>query len=597
MTVYLLTPFMLPLTAEKLIKLHLDIYELLSDNLAYIFGYLWDMIIQQSDISIISYVSITVDAASHTGNTYHIIEYLYNILTSAIFIVKLVNVCSYKFKTIIQEKFFLLVVSTQRKNNLLKEIIDFYEYSFSNKVPQLTDIAFVIFSLSTGIFYEKFFQTGIDLDAKLGVLGDERLLKYEGNNVNFKNIRQVWTRNIIEILKKRFSQANTINKLLDSVCRNFVQNTTMRYSKEHPLTATLLLNQKITGHYSNKNIHHIEIDLGESGLCYQPGDALGVWYHNDLELVKEILGLLLHTGNEIVTIQGKNITLHKALSDHFELMQNNTIIVEKYAKLSNDKHLITLLSNKKNLLEYTKRTPFPDMIRQAPTNLSVEQLLSLLLPLTPRFYSISSSQAKVGKEVHITVGVVKYNINGHTRTGGASGYLSTRLKENSKLRIFIQYNNNFRLPSNPQAPIIMIGPGTGVAPFRSFIQQRAAEGATGLNWLFFGNPHFTEDYLYQMEWQYYIKKGILSRIDLAWSQDQVYKIYVQDKMRKQGGELWHWIKNGAYIYVCGDANRMAKEVEYTLLEILVKHGGMNIKQSNKFLNELRINRRYQQDVY
>ncbi|SPZ21756.1 Sulfite reductase [NADPH] flavoprotein alpha-component [Providencia rettgeri] len=212
-------------------------------------------------------------------------------------------------------------------------------------------------------------------------------------------------------------------------------------------------------------------------------------------------------------------------------------------------------------------------------------------------YSISSSQSEVENEVHATVGVVRYEIDGKARTGGASGFLADRLNEDDELRIFIEHNDNFRLPQDPNTPVIMIGPGTGIAPFRAFLQQRDNDGATGKNWLFFGNPHFVDDFLYQVEWQRYVKDGLLTHISLAWSRDQQEKIYVQDKLREQGEEVWQWLQEGAHIYVCGDANRMAKDVEQALLDIVSQYGNMDSEEADEFLSELRVMRRYQRDVY
>ncbi|MDW9425192.1 NADPH-dependent assimilatory sulfite reductase flavoprotein subunit, partial [Yersinia enterocolitica] len=373
--------------------------------------------------------------------------------------------------------------------------------------------------------------------------------------------------------------------------------TSSPYSKTAPLTAQLSVLQKVTGRNSEKDVRHIEIDLGDSGLRYQPGDALGVWFDNDPALVEELLALLWLKGDEQVSIDGQNISLSQALRSQLELTQNTTVIVDKYAALSRDEKLIALLADKPALQHYAKNTPIVDMVRQAPSDLNADQLVALLRPLTPRLYSIASSQAETENEVHITVGVVRYDIDGRPRTGGASGYLADRLEVDGDIRIFIEHNDNFRLPANPETPVIMIGPGTGIAPFRAFMQQREADGATGKNWLLFGNPHFTEDFLYQVEWQRYVKDGLLTRIDLAWSRDQIHKIYVQDKLREQGAELWDWIQQGAHIYVCGDANRMAKDVEQVLLDVVALHGAMDAEQADEYLSELRLARRYQRDVY
>lgn len=372
---------------------------------------------------------------------------------------------------------------------------------------------------------------------------------------------------------------------------------TSPYTKEAPLTATLSVNQKITGRNSEKDVRHIEIDLGDSGLRYQPGDALGVWYQNDPQLVKELVELLWLKGDEPVTVEGKTLPLSEALQWHFELTVNTATIVENYAALTRSESLLPLVGDKAQLQQYAAATPIVDMVRFSPAQLDAEALIGLLRPLTPRLYSIASSQAEVESEVHVTVGVVRYEIEGRARAGGASSFLADRVEEDGEVRVFIEHNDNFRLPANPETPVIMIGPGTGIAPFRAFMQQRAADGAQGKNWLFFGNPHFTEDFLYQVEWQSYVKEGLLTRIDLAWSRDQQQKIYVQDKLREQGAELWRWINDGAHIYVCGDANRMAKDVENTLLEVIAEYGAMDAEAADEFLSELRVERRYQRDVY
>ncbi|KAA0637326.1 NADPH-dependent assimilatory sulfite reductase flavoprotein subunit, partial [Escherichia coli] len=372
---------------------------------------------------------------------------------------------------------------------------------------------------------------------------------------------------------------------------------TSPYSKDAPLVASLSVNQKITGRNSEKDVRHIEIDLGDSGLRYQPGDALGVWYQNDPALVKELVELLWLTGDEPVTVEGKTLPLNEALQWHFELTVNTANIVENYATLTRSETLLPLVGDKAKLQHYAATTPIVDMVRFSPAQLDAEALINLLRPLTPRLYSIASSQAEVENEVHVTVGVVRYDVEGRARAGGASSFLADRVEEEGELRVFIEHNDNFRLPANPETPVIMIGPGTGIAPFRAFMQQRAADEAPGKNWLFFGNPHFTEDFLYQVEWQRYVKEGVLTRIDLAWSRDQKEKVYVQDKLREQGAELWRWINDGAHIYVCGDANRMAKDVEQALLEVIAEFGGMDTEAADEFLSELRVERRYQRDVY
>lgn len=591
---------MLPLTPEQLAKLQSAIGEFSPHQLAWLSGYFWGMVNQQPGTVAVTpapaaAASVTVISASQTGNARRVAEQLRDDLTAAGLGVTLVNAGDYKFKQIAQEKLLLVVASTQGEGEPPEEAVALHKYLFSKKAPQMAGTAFAVFGLGD-TSYENFCQTGKDFDARLAELGGERLFDRADADVDFKSAAEAWRKQIVDVLKQRVPQATAAQTQV-SVAGSVAQIVSSPYSKESPLTASLAVKQKITGRNSDKDVRHIEIDLGESGLSYQPGDALGVWYHNAPDLVEEIIGLIWRTGDETVTLNDQTMTLREALTERLELTQNTTVIVEKYAALSRDERLIELLADKHQLQQYAQTTPLPDMIRQAPADLDAEQLVALLRPLTPRLYSIASSQEEVGSEVHITVGVVRYEIDGRARTGGASGYLADRLEEDGELRVFIEHNDNFRLPANPQTPVIMIGPGTGIAPFRAFIQQRAAEGAEGLNWLFFGNPHFTEDFLYQVEWQRFVKDGVLSRIDLAWSRDQKHKVYVQDKLREQGAEVWRWIEQGAHIYVCGDANRMAKDVEQALLELLAEHGGMDAEQADEFLSELRVERRYQRDVY
>ncbi len=259
-----------------------------------------------------------------------------------------------------------------------------------------------------------------------------------------------------------------------------------------------------------------------------------MWYQNDPALVKELVELLWLKGDEPVTVEGKTLPLAQALEWHFELTVNTANIVENYATLTRSETLLPLVGDKAQLQHYAATTPIVDMVRFSPAQLDAEALIGLLRPLTPRLYSIASSQAEAENEVHVTVGVVRYDIEGRARAGGASSFLADRVEEDGEVRIFIEHNDNFRLPANPQTPVIMIGPGTGIAPFRAFMQQRAAEGAEGKNWLFFGNPHFTEDFLYQVEWQSYVKEGVLSRIDLAWSRDQQQKSMYRTNCASRG---------------------------------------------------------------
>lgn len=590
---------LLPLNPEQLARLQAATTDFTPTQLAWVSGYFWGVLNQQSGAAVAAPApaaevpTITLISASQTGNARRVAEALRDDLLAAKLNVKLVNAGDYKFKQIAAEKLLVVVTSTQGEGEPPEEAVALHKFLFSKKAPKLDGTAFAVFGLGD-TSYEFFCQSGKDFDNKLAELGAERLLERVDADVEYQAAAAEWRVRVVEALKARAPVAAPA-QLATSGAVNDIH--TSPYTKEAPLTATLSVNQKITGRNSEKDVRHIEIDLGDSGLRYQPGDALGVWYQNDPQLVKELVELLWLKGDEPVTVEGKTLPLSEALQWHFELTVNTATIVENYATLTRSESLLPLVGDKAQLQQYAAATPIVDMVRFSPAQLDAEALIGLLRPLTPRLYSIASSQAEVESEVHVTVGVVRYEIEGRARAGGASSFLADRVEEDGEVRVFIEHNDNFRLPANPETPVIMIGPGTGIAPFRAFMQQRAADGAQGKNWLFFGNPHFTEDFLYQVEWQSYVKEGLLTRIDLAWSRDQQQKIYVQDKLREQGAELWRWINDGAHIYVCGDANRMAKDVENTLLEVIAEYGAMDAEAADEFLSELRVERRYQRDVY
>ena len=593
---------LLPLNTEQLARLQAATTDLTPTQLAWVSGYFWGVLNQQPGAAAVAATpaavaapTITLISASQTGNARRVAEALRDDLLAAKLNVNLVNAGDYKFKQIASEKLLVIVASTQGEGEPPEEAVALHKFLFSKKAPKLDGTAFAVLGLGD-TSYEFFCQAGKDFDSKLAELGGERLLDRVDADVEYQAAASEWRARVVETLKSRVPKDSPTQA---AVAATGAVNEiyTSPYSKEAPLTASLSVNQKITGRNSEKDVRHIEIDLGDSGLRYQPGDALGVWYQNDPELVKELVELLWLKGDESVTVDGKTLPLAEALQWHFELTVNTANIVENYATLTRSETLLPLVGDKAKLQHYASTTPIVDMVRFSPAQLDAQALIDLLRPLTPRLYSIASSQSEVESEVHVTVGVVRYDIEGRARAGGGSSFLADRVEEEGEVRVFIEHNDNFRLPANPETPVIMISPGTGIAPFRAFMQQRAADDAPGKNWLFFGNPHFTEDFLYQVEWQRYVKEGVLTRIDLAWSRDQKEKVYVQDKLREQGAELWRWINDGAHIYVCGDANRMAKDVEQALLEVIAEFGGMDTEAADEFLSELRVERRYQRDVY
>ncbi|WP_080905196.1 NADPH-dependent assimilatory sulfite reductase flavoprotein subunit [Parabacteroides sp. Marseille-P3160] len=587
----------IPLTDEQLAHLKAMIKDSTPQQLAWLSGYLWGLQhtsgegAEQESLSTPANPKTTIISASQTGNARKIAERLEQSLKEEGYPVNLQKAGEYKYKQIAQEKLVFIVTSTQGEGEAPEEALPLYKYLFSKKAPRLPNLKFAVFGLGDSS-YQNFCKAGKDFDSRLSELGASRILNREDADISFQEKADAWRNAVVEYVKKNIPQKSirpSAGKPLTPVIEN-------KYGKENPFKAKVITNQKITSRDSEKDVRHIELDLTGSGLRYRPGDSLGVWYKNDARLIEEILELFDFPKDTLVTVQEREMTLFDALREHYELTQNTTVILEKYAAFLPDKALDPIVSDKPAAVEYVGKNPLVDLFRQYPAKLTPAQFLGLLRPLTPRYYSIASSQDEVGEEVHMTVGVIDYISNSRERKGGASGYLSS-LAEEDEVSVFIEQNDNFRLPEDPEASIIMIGPGTGIAPFRAFIQQREAEAAAGRNWLFFGNPHFTSDFLYQSEWQLYHNSGLLSRVNFAWSRDQERKIYVQDKLREQGAEIWEWISNGAHLYVCGDANRMARDVESALLDIIKQYGKMDGEEAESYLNDLRSDKHYQRDIY
>ena len=536
--------------------------------------------------------SVTILFGSQSGNAKKVAQTLKAEADAKGIPAKVVSMADYKPKALKDEQLLVVVVATYGEGDPPDEAAELHAFLGSKRAPKLDGLSFAVFGLGD-TSYEHFCKTGRDFDERLAALGATRLLERVDADVDFEAPAASWRASILEILKAKAGSATAT--LSHSPVASAVASSL--YSKSKPFTANLITNQKLTGRWSVKDIRHIEIDLAGSDLSYQPGDALGVWFDNDGAMVDELLALTGLDGSASVSVDGNSLSLRDALVRDYELTQLTPGFVKGYAEAGTIAALLELQADPAALRSYIGERQVIDVVREYPAKVSSEQLLAALRRLAPRLYSIASSQAEVGEEVHLTLGVVRYHAFGHEHLGGASGFLAERLAEGGEVRVFVEHNDNFRLPADDSTPIIMVGPGTGIAPFRAFMQERDARGASGDNWLVFGNPSFTEDFLYQVEWQGYVKSGLLTRIDLAWSRDQKEKIYVQQRLREQGAEVWAWLERGAHFYVCGDASRMAKDVQDALLEIIVSHGGKSQEDAEEYLNELRRAKRYQRDVY
>ena len=572
-------------------------------QLAWLSGYLWGRAEKSSVEQVLPSTTlpsnmtqaeqkVTIISASQTGNARRVANELSQDIERLGIAVTHLPAGEYKAKKLSQEEILILVTSTQGEGEPPEEALSLYKYLFAAKAPKLTHLQFAVFGLGDAS-YPKFCQAAKDFDQRFAELDAQRLLLRVDADTDFQTVSTSWRQAVIDKLSQ-LQLSNTQSPTENST--SIAVNSSL-YHRDNPFIATVNVNQKITSRDSDRDIRHIELDLSDSDLHYQPGDAVGVWYQNSNELVEEILSITQLAGETPVEHHGQQIALKTVLTEYVELTQNTPIIIEKYAQAVQHPELLTLIGDREALLEMSQTLPLVDMLNRYRGKIAAQVFVGLLRPLTPRFYSIASAQDEVGSEVHLTVNVVRYQVDDKIRMGGASGFLANQIADQDQVKIFIEHNDNFRLPDDTHAPIIMIAAGTGIAPFRAFLQQRASQGATGKNWLFFGNPHFISDFLYQVEWQSYVKEGLLTRIDLAWSRDQAEKIYVQDKLIAQASDIWQWLQEGAFIYVCGDAKRMAKAVDLALQQILMTQAQYSQEQAISYLDELRSQKRYQRDVY
>lgn len=540
--------------------------------------------------------TVTILYGSQTGNGRGVAKALADKAQAQGYAVNLASMGEYNVRQLKQEAVLLLVVSTHGEGEAPDDAIELHKFLASKRAPKLDNLHYSVLALGDSS-YEFFCQTGKDFDARLAALGAKSLLPLIECDVDYEAAAGQWHADVLEAVKP----------LIETSSASVVSIGTAKaigeseFTKQNPYSAEVLVSQKITGRGSDRDVRHVEIDLGDSGLTYQAGDALGVWFSNNEVLVDEVLAGLSLAADELVTLGTESLPLKQALVDKKELTQLYPGLVKAWAELSGSAELLALSEDKEQVRHFILKHQFADLVTQYPLSnnsvtLNAAKLLELLRPLTPRLYSIASSQSEVETEVHLTVALVEDERHGSARFGGASHFLASA-QEGTQVKVYVESNKHFRLPENPETPVIMVGPGTGVAPFRAFMQERVAQGIQGDSWLFFGNPHFEQDFLYQTEWQQYLKNGDLSRIDVAFSRDQAHKIYVQHRIKEQGQALWQWLQNGAHLYICGDAERMAKDVHQALIEVAVEVGGLNTEAAEAYFETLRSDKRYQKDVY
>ena len=487
----------------------------------------------------------------------------------------------------------LVIVSTWGDGEPPETATTFFNEFMSAELP-LHKTKFSVCSLGD-TSYEKFCQTGKDIDARLESLGATRIAPRKDCDVDYEDDYVAWLdASLTAIQPAEAAQPAAIATIPTAA-------PAVEYGKKHPFPAELGERVLLNGKGSAKETLHIELSLDGSGLNYEPGDSLAVLPVNAPDVIKDILQTTGLTGNEEVDV--KNIgpkLLADALREDFDITALSRNVLKKLAEITHSATLTELLeeSNKEKFKAYTEGRQIIDALHDfGNTRVSAADLASIFRKLPPRLYSIASSPLAHPGEVHLTVAAVRYHTHGRHRKGVASTYLPDLVHPGDHVPVFIQPNKNFRLPADGSTPVIMVGPGTGVAPFRAFVEHRAALGTNGKNWLFFGDQHYTYDFLYQLEWQDHLKSGVLTKLDVAFSRDQPEKIYVQDRMIEHGADLYAWLEEGAHFYVCGDATRMAHDVHEALIAIIQNHGALTRENAEAYVENLKKSKRYQRDVY
>lgn len=508
---------------------------------------------------------------------------------------QLVDMADYKVRQLKDEQDLLFIVSTYGEGDPPQPAVGFFEFLEGPRAPRLEGVRYSVLALGDST-YEKYCEAGKRIDARLEELGATRLNERVDCDIDYEEPAAAWAAAAVELLSADRADAGQPVPARPAL---IPISAASAHDKKNPFRSTVLENIVIVGRGSTKETRHVELDLGGSGLSYEPGDAIGIVAENDGRVVDQLLEATALAADAPVEVKGESVTLAEALRSRFEIATASPRFIDQWAKLSGSSQLEELRGADRaaERMAFLHNHHVVDIVRRFPVEgIEPEALLQGLRPLQPRLYSIASSLAAAPDEAHLTVAPVRYELNGERRCGVASGQLADRLGAGEAVPVYIQHNPHFALPKS-DAPIIMIGAGTGVAPYRGFLQEREATGAGGRSWLFFGERNFRSDFLYQTEWQQWLKDGLLDRMDVAFSRDKDGKVYVQHRMLEQASDLYAWLEEGAHLYVCGDEKAMARDVHETLIRIVAEQGRLERESAETYVRNLASEHRYQRDVY
>jgi sulfite reductase (NADPH) flavoprotein alpha-component len=540
---------------------------------------------------------LTILYGSHTGNGKKIAQQTADAAAAKGLKATVQDMNDYAPRQLAQEQNLLVIVSTHGEGEPPISAEELHAFINGPRAPKLPKLRYAVFALGDKS-YLQYCQTGKDFDQKLAELGGTRLLDRVDADVAYKAPAAQWVEDVLNALTGSGTAEVAAAPATAGAPAAVVAEVVAEYTAENPWPAKVLESIQLNGRGSDKETYHIELDLAGSGLHYVPGDALAVVPANHLPLVEEVLRAARLSDTTAVQVAGESLPLAAALATHRELTVLTRDVLERYATLAPHAGLQELLTDQNRLQPYLYGRDVADLLTEFPSEqLTAQALADVLRPLPSRAYSIASSLLAHPEEVHLTVGAVRYEAFGRQKHGVCSSFLADRVALGDTARVYVQQNEYFRLPQSGDTDIIMIGAGTGVAPFRAFVEERVELGATGRNWLLFGNPHFTTDFLYQAEWLQHLKKGTLSRLDVAFSRDQAQKVYVQDRLLEASRDVFGWLENGAQLYVCGDKTRLGSAVQTALIQVVQKEAGLSADEATAYVKNLRKQRRYLEDVY
>lgn len=539
--------------------------------------------------------AITLLYGSETGNAQGLAEIFEERLSNIGHNVTLKAMDEFKPKNLKNVEDLFIITSTQGEGDPPDNAAELHEFIHGRKAPKLEGVRFSVLALGDQT-YEFFCQTGKDFDKKLEELGAERLYERVDCDVDYEEDAEKWMANVINTIDSAPEGTQSEQVVSESI----KSAKEKKYSKANPYQAEVLENINLNGRGSNKETRHIEFLLDNFGEEYEVGDCLVVLPQNDPALVELLMSTLgWDPGDQIqISEDGDTISLEEALSSYFEITKLTRPLLQNAAAYFDNEALEDKVQDSEWIQNYIEGRDFIDLLNDfPPEELEPEDLYQILRKLPPREYSISSSYQSLPDEVHITVGAVRYNTHGRDRSGVCSVQFAERIQPGDTVPIYLKRNPNFKFPKDGDTPVIMIGPGTGIAPFRAHMQEREEYGYKGNTWLFFGDQHFTTDFLYQTEWQEWLKDGFLEKMNVAFSRDTDQKVYVQHRIAEHSKEFNEWLEKGASIYICGDEKNMAKDVHQAIRNVLVKEQNLTEEDAESYLKQMKKDKRYQRDVY